>query len=281
MNVIATLLILTLAGLFVATPSLAERDQPTAIGLKPGWQLTVFASGLPRIDNLKNGPDGALYVTLEQGKRQGQVVRLGPDGASVILDGLQRPDGLAIQGQHLFVTEEITAGRLIMVGLKSGKKTTLGNFNKLEGIAVLPDGSLLLTEDTSRGRLLKRDVSGKVTVLAGPLKRPEGITIGPDGTVFIAETGADRVVAYKKGVVTVIQEGIAEPDQVAIGPSGGLWVTEDRPQGRLLRIDTHGVEVIADHLASPQGILFRNGSVLIAEQGRGRILKLTPPDPPD
>jgi sugar lactone lactonase YvrE len=279
MNIMTALLLLSLSGLFAAIPSNAEQIQSAPIGVKPGWQLTVLADNLPRIDNLANGPDGALYATLERGRRQGQVVRLDQNGVTVILKGLQRPDGLAIHGQHLYVTEEIIAGRLIMVGLKSGKKVVLGNFNNPEGIAILPDGALLLTEDINRGRLIRRDVSGAITVLASPIHRPEGITIGPDGSVFIAETGAGRVIAYKNGAITVIQDGISEPDQVAIGPSGGLWVTEDRPDGRLLRIDTHGVEVIADNLAKPQGILFRDGAVHVAEQGRDRILKLMPSDP--
>ncbi len=262
------------------TPTPSKPVAPPPVQPAPGWDFSVTADRLPRVDNLALGPDRSLYVTLERGRKQGQVIRLAQDGVTAVISHLQKADGLAIRGKHLFVTEETIGGRVLMVGLTSGKVISLGNFQNPEGIAIRPDGSLLLTEDVRDGRLLSLTLDGQATTLIKHLRRPEGIALAPDGTVYIAETGSGRVIAYRNGNVAVIAEGLTQPDQLLLGPGGGLWVTEDQPNGRLLRIDAKGtIAVIASRLHYPQGMLYMGGRLLVSEQGRQRILAFFPTAP--
>jgi len=257
----------------------APAPAPT-ITLHPDWQMQVVATGLSEVDNLAIGPQGGLFATLEMNGGKGQIQRLSATGSEVIMTQLNRADGLIIHGQHLFITEEVDNGRVLMVGLSSGKTVTLGRFRHPEGITMLADGALAITEDRTQGRLLRLAADGSVSVLAEGLRRPEGIAVAADGTIYVAETSTGRVLAYQNGTIRVVQDGIVEPDQVTIGPAGNLWVTEDRNPGRLLRINlgdgAAGVTVIAANLNYPQGIIFKGPTLLLAEQGRHRILTLSP-----
>jgi sugar lactone lactonase YvrE len=69
--------------------------------------------------------------------------------------------------------------------------------------------------------------------------------------------------------------GLDHPDQVEVAPDGSVWVTEDATPGRLLRYADGELTVIAQGLWAPQGIAFREGEILVAEQGRNRILRFT------
>ncbi|NOY66674.1 MAG: hypothetical protein GXP13_04600 [Gammaproteobacteria bacterium] len=80
---------------------------------------------------------------------------------------------------------------------------------------------------------------------------------------------------YDKGHSKIIYKGLKNPDQIECATDGSLWITEDKRQGRLLRLQ-HGVlQVILSGLNYPQGIaLHKDGSVYIAEQGKHRVIRL-------
>lgn len=264
-----------LALLLAAAPAFAAEPIPEAAPA-PGWKMAVLAENLPSVDNLALGPDGALYATLELDQREGRVVRLDREGMTVVLGALQRADGLLIQGSHLFVTEEIVAGRVMMMGLASGRVAVLGNYHKPEGIGLLSNGQVVIAEDRRDGRLLRLDGGGAVTVVAGGLERPEGLAVAADDTIYVAETATGKVLALRDGRLETVAEGITNPDQLRLDRNGHLWVTEDASPGRLLRIGPDGTAVVASGMHFPQGILERGGAMLVAEQGRGRILAFTP-----
>jgi sugar lactone lactonase YvrE len=109
--------------------------------------------------------------------------------------------------------------------------------------------------------------------MMGGLNRPEGIAVAKDGTIYVAETATGRVLAYKSGDVRTVVNDLEEPDQVELAPDGALWITEDTKSGRLMRYKDGSLAVVLSGLRNPQGIAFLNhGTVLVAEQGRGRIL---------
>ncbi|MEE9140436.1 MAG: hypothetical protein V3U18_06625, partial [Alphaproteobacteria bacterium] len=135
-----------------ADPADSFCDEPRAAA---GWHYEVFASGLPRADNIAVGAEGEVYVSLEVGKGEGQVVRLRDGRRQIVAEGLDRPDGLALTPSHLYVTEEVWRGRLIRVDLADMSRTVLARLNKPEGVDILPDGSLVVAEDYPGGRLLR------------------------------------------------------------------------------------------------------------------------------
>lgn len=239
-----------------------------------GWQWKVYQTGLPRVDNLLLSPTGTMYATLELGGGKGKLVAIRNGKITVLLQNLNRPDGLAIYDNYLFVTEEIEQGRILQFDLRTGLSKIRALLDNPEGIIVLPDGSLLISEDRSEGRLVHVAPSGEMSVILNDLARPEGLRQGDDGTVYIAETGKNRVLAYKNGKIRIIVDSLREPDQLAIDSHGALWIAEDADPGRIFRFGDNKLELMIRGLASPQGMVFdRHGRLFVAEQGKNRILQ--------
>lgn len=246
-----------------------------------GWRFRVRHENLPAVDNLAVAHDGSLYATRELARGEGEVVRLTERGTSVLLGGLNRPDGLFLQGRRwLYVTEEVPEGRVIELDLTTGKQREVVRLNNPEGIVALANGELLVAEDRVNGRIVRVLRNGVVEVVTSGLNRPEGLAVMRDGTLVYAETATGRVIAWREGEMKVLVEDLDEPDQVRIAPDGALWITEDAEPGRLLRFKNGSVETVLSGLLAPQGIAFTaRGEILVAEQRRGRILAVTPPAP--
>lgn len=259
------------AMLVLVTTTFAEE-----IVVAKGWRWSVFQSGLSRVDNLALSSNDEVYATLERDHGNGQLISIKNGKIKILLRNLNRPDGLAISGNKLFVSEEIRQGRILEFNLDTGKFVTRAILNNPEGILVLPDGSLLIAEDTSQGRIMKVSPTGAVSVFLSGLSRPEGIRRGVDGTIYIAETATGRVLSNLNGLFKVVADSLNEPDQLAIDENGDLWITEDADPGRILRLHNGKLEIMVRGLASPQGMVFdRHGRLLVAEQGKNRILQFS------
>lgn len=248
-----------------------------AIELAPGWRYQVYAAGLAAVDNLAVADDGSVFASLERSSGRGQVVHLrnGRVVATVIAR-LNRPDGLHLVGRRLYVTEEVSPGRVLEHDLVAGTQRTVAVLRNPEGIVQAADGSLLIAEDSVNGRVVRRRPDGDIDTLIDGLNRPEGLALAADGVLYIAETATGRVLSYRAGVVRTVLEGLTAPDQLKLAADGSLWITEDSRRGRLLRLREGTLEVIASGLSRPQGIGFISpGQVLVAEQGRSRILRFT------
>lgn len=246
----------------------------------PGWQWSVYATGLPRVDNLAADGRGRVYATLERSRGRGALMRVRPGGAHrVVLGGLNRPDGLYVAGGRAWVTEEVRRGRILEVDLDRGAHRVLARLDAPEGIRPHPGGGWYVSLDLRAGSIL-HVVPGRAPVtLYRDLNRPEGIELGEGGELLVAETGRGRVLALGPGGRRVIAAGLKEPDQVLRRPDG-IWITEDADPGRLLRLRRGRLETILAGLRSPQGMLaLADGALLVAEQDRGRILRVAPAAP--
>ncbi len=253
----------------------SESIAPAEVVAATGWKYRVVTPNLPGIDNLVMAPDGSLYATQELPHGAGKVIRLRRGEVTLVASGFSRPDGLLLRGKFLFITEEISEGRVLEFDLASKKQRVLATLHNPEGIDTLPDGDLVVSEDSINGRLLRvrRDGTKAVEVILGGLNRPEGLVAKPDGAVIFAETATGRVLSYKSGEVNVVVDDLDEPDQVEIAPDGSLWITEDTRDGRLLRLKDGALETVLSGLRSPQGMAFgSDGSVWLAERGRQRLL---------
>lgn len=242
---------------------------------KAGWHWRVFQSGLELVDNLAVTDAGVVYATLERGAAGGRLVRISHGKVEVLLDGLDRADGLVADGDMLFVTEEVGTGRVLAFNRVSRVVQVLARLHKPEGIAILSGGDLLLAEDIENGRLLRLGKDGTLVVLAHGLNRPEGIRVASNGTIYIAETRTGRILRFRDGRVSVLLEGLHNPDQLALAADGSLWIAEDANPGRVLRYRHGSLEVMATGIAAPQGMAFDGrGRLLVSEQYRHRILLL-------
>jgi sugar lactone lactonase YvrE len=264
-----------LAGAFLAgawTVAAADAGPVAAAG----WKLAVVQANLSGVDNLALHPDGTLYATRELSRGRGQVVRLRNGRVDTLIGGLNSPDGLRLRGDILYVTEETVDGRVLEYGLKTRQQREIARLHSPEGIGFLPDGEMVVTEDTMNGRIMRLNANGVVDILTGGLSRPEGIAVKPDGTLLFCETVTGRVIAWRDGEMDVLMHDLDEPDQIALGADGEIWVTEDTRAGRLIRYQDGLAEIAVSDLSGPQGIVpLGPREVLVAEQGRGRILRVT------
>jgi sugar lactone lactonase YvrE len=272
------LLFLGLTGFawFPGVPAHAAENIKTPVVAAKGWRFQVLHAHLSGVDNLVQATDGTLYASRELAQGQGLVVRIRDGRVETLISNLNRPDGLHLQGRWLYVTEEVADGRVLEYDLCSGKQRELTTLHNPEGIVMLPDGDLAVNEDSINGRLVRVLRNGVVEVITSGLNRPEGLAVTDDGTLIIAETGTGRVLAWRHGEMSVLVEDLEEPDQVEVGPDGAIWITEDMQPGRLLRYQDWTLEVILTGLWAPQGMTITGpNSLLLAEQGRGRILQVT------
>ncbi len=263
------ILLLALLGLVAC-----QRRNSTNPFTSEGWDFTILHTNLPRVDNIAVDPKGNLYVSLEL-KQKGKVLRLSGTRKETIAENLRRPDGLLLTDTHLFVTEEIRDGRVLKIDLSDKRLETLLHLNRPEGIAQTREGILLVAEDIPGGRVLRIAPNGMIIdVLVEGLNRPEGVAVASEGTVYVAETGTGRVLAITRATQEVIITVLNRPDQVAVTQDGIVWITEDAKPGRLLRYENGKLTTVMKGLWAPQGIAFRDDEILVAEQGRDRILSV-------
>lgn len=134
-----------------------------------------------------------------------------PTGLDVLLEGLRKPDGLAVGGDStLYVCEE-AAGRVLALRGDSSRVVADGLRNP-EGICALADGSLLVTEDVIGGRLLRIGPGGDMEALASDLTAPEGVCVMPDGSIAVSWSNAQS-----GGIPFPLETGV-----LAVGPDGSV-----------------------------------------------------------
>lgn len=239
-----------------------------------GWQYEVAFTDLDRPSGLAL-IDDTLYVTLEHRHHQGRIVAIRDGSRRVVVDGLQKPDGLDLYKGRLVYTQEF--GTHPVFELDGKRNTPLFDSVAAEGVDVTDNGDVYVIEDREGGRLLKYSrKQGAVSILVESLEEAEGICVMDTGEIYYTEKGRGVIYRFDGAdstpfIATLSKPGFLYCDE----PGDGLWITEDRTNfGRLIHADVAGhMEIVASHLKSPQSITFTSdGSVLLAEQGRNRIL---------
>jgi len=141
------------------------------------------------------------------------------------------------------------------------------------------NGNAEFTVTTSNGQIATwRPAAGEHDILAGatePFDQLYGVAVAPDGTVTAAELGTGRVVAVRNGQVTTLAHGLDQPMGIAFTPDGTCLVSESGT-GRVLSVSHAGTgtDTVADGLETPQGILVRNGKLLIVDAGAKSLTEI-------
>lgn len=250
----------------------------------PNHHIEIVATDITRVDGLAYHPGGGILATQEF--RGGGLARVDPDSGlkSYLVRDLDAPDNVTVAGGSMYVTEESHQGRILKIDYRQEVTTFASSLSRPEGLDLGPDGRLYVAEHAGNGHVYRYALDG-TRELVGPVTDGEGLRVLPDGSVVVAETSKDRVSRFwPDGTKTTIVEGtLHSPDGVLYDPVGDrLLVTEDEAPGRLLDVDldTGDLEVIATGLHSPQTMLREeDGSILVAEQGEARILRLRPIEP--
>ena len=242
-----------------------------------GWSFRVYIDGIAHVSALAKDRDGALYISKELSHEQGILFSRAADGSlTQAVVGLSKPDGLVAFRDGVAISQE--GGDLPVLWLHGGQMEILFQGRSVEGLA--SDGqSLYAVEDRKGdGRLLRFDPLTRVlTVLRSGLSEAEGVAICPDGQLFYAEKGKRWVKRWQAdGADVLVLEQLNAPGFLMCNDEG-LWITEDAThRARLLLLDRTGsLQTILSGLRSGQTVLsLAPGHLLLAEQGRGRVLEV-------
>ena len=122
------------------------------------------------------GPDGTIYVSETDA---GRVVKIAGGRSETVIEGLGRPEGMAISGGRLLVLD-VRAKELLSTDLSGGAREVLASS--------LPVGA-------PQGMEMPR--LGGIGIFCGPMWTFSGITTGTDGTIYIAGSAEGSVLALK------------------------------------------------------------------------------------
>jgi len=244
--------------------------------LAAGLHYQVFAENLEEVSALAFDGNGDLYATLEKRHGQGQLVHIRQGRTSTLLGNMDKPDGILLRGNTLYITNE--AGRHAIIVYESGTVRYLDGASGAEGIASAGPDKILVVEDKKLdGRLLRIDpATAEIEVLLSGLKEAEGVCQDPDGDIYYVEKTLDRLSRYTGGRVTTAATGLVNPAFLNCLDDGTILITKDRTNfGRLLRYRQGAIEVLATHLRSPQSVIIgADGAYYLAEQRKDRILRI-------
>lgn len=182
-----------------------------------GYRIAVYASGLPSArllvvttagDLLVTQPRGGL-VTLLRADRDGDGA---PDGRRVIFEGLDRPNGIDLAGEWLYVAEATRVFRVRFDqarGVVVGARETIVDGLSADGahwrktVRIGPDGALYLGQgstcnvciekDARRATIMRYAVDGSGgEIFASGLRNPYGFDWAPwDAALHATENGRD------------------------------------------------------------------------------------------
>ncbi len=256
---------------------------PTSSLPVPG--LAVIADHLAQPDDLALGPDGSVYFS---SIGDGTVKRLDSTGrTSAVVSGLGIPEGLAFLPDASLAIAEQQGNRILRYDLSTRQVSLLLQLKNnpghagVDGIAFDARTATLIVPDSANGTLLRVSPDGKsIQVLARDLTRPTSAAVAPDGSILVADEFGNALVQVPgKGGTLKLVVRLPEPDDVILDRQGNAYVSTLR-DGAIHRVDmrTGLEETLWKGFKSPQGLIFdSSGSLLVAEAGQGRVVKLPPP----
>lgn len=241
------------------------------------WEVEVWAEDIPGVSALAHHPEGGLYATQENHAPDGTLLYVQKGGGSLLLlDGLNKPDGLALFQGGVVVSQE--GGIAPVLWYDHGRHLQLFTAHAAEGMTTDGGRYLYAVEDRPEGRLLRYDANNhSVDVLFSGGTSLEGVAHCPDGSLYLADKKKGEVYKYLgEDDLEVVLSGLNK-SSFLLCTDEGLWITEDATaHGRVLLYADGKLQTIARHLRSAQTIIADGPNrMLVAEQGRNRILALT------
>lgn len=259
---------------------------------REGGRLMEFdlAGGAPRIlledvpspNAMEVGPDGLLYFPVMGAN---EIWRIDPDQngpvePQVVAGGLGVPDSVKFDADGHIVSTQVASGQVLRIDPRNGEQTLLAQLTPGLDNCTFVDGRLFVSNFT--GEITEISSDGAQALLPGGLNWPLDLAVSPDGNLYIADgtyfyrvstDGTLQTVAmlFSPGYPGFLRGVIASGPGEFIVTTAADTVTRFRPDGAQDEVS----EVLAGGIDQPYGVaLAPDGSVLVVEQGAGRLLSV-------
>lgn len=239
----------------------------------------LIAADLPLPNALSVGPDGQLYFP-EIAAGEIWRVPLAGGAPQRFLAGLAVPTAVKFDRNGLLTTTQAGSGEIVKVDIQSGTKTSIAKVRPgIDNFAIDVDNRLFISHFVDGGVAeILGDGRERVLVPAGFLG-PLGLAVASDGTLYAAD-GLSLAAVTPDGKRSrpgmLLDEGFPGFVRgVAAGPAGGLYVTTSAGNVASYHPGTHAAQTLASGLNELLGLAQApDGSVVVAEAGEGRVLKI-------
>lgn len=242
-----------------------------------GGEPQRVATDLGVPDSVKFDAQGYLVSTQVA---SGQVVRIDPRTGERRLVAQLNPglDNCTFVGDLLFVSN--FTGEITEISPDGATRSTLaGGLNWPMDLAVGHDGLLYVADGTYFYAALPDGSLYTVGMLFSPGYPGfvRGVAASGPGE-FVVTTSGGQISRYrpKANESEVLADGFDQLYGVALSRGGVVFA--ELGTGRVLRLQSGDLEVLASELCEPTGIAVdADGACLIAESGSGRVVRVTGP----
>jgi sugar lactone lactonase YvrE len=204
----------------------------------------------------------------------GEITEISPDGTtrSVLAGGLNWPMDLAMgHDGRLYIAD----GTYFYVAQPDGSLRTAGML-----FSPGYPGFLRGLAASGPGEFVVTTSGGQVARYRPEASETEVLADGFDqlygvalrvGGVVFAELGTGRVLSLQSGGVQVLAKELREPVGVAVDADGACLVAE-AGAGRVIRVSGSGIDTVIADLQRPQGILVQGGVLYIVDAGAKELV---------
>jgi streptogramin lyase len=247
---------------------------------------TFSVPGVTTNNQITQGPDGNMWVTIDNDGANNDVARINSQTGQVTkfnLDDVDSPAGISRLGNNLWVTATNEVARFAP-GSTDATATTIAEIGSKRHITVGPDGNLWTVSDNGAIRINPADPT--VNTQFAVLTQGRQIVRGAGNTLWA--TGADKVIHFTTAGTHVPNSpytlapgaGASNPQSIAAGPGNqavyGNPTTDPQTIGRITPPGPPQLTNLGN-LDAGFGIAFANdGAYWITQANGNNLRRFTP-----